>query len=183
VGLICSLADPFLSAWLGSEFQVMLWILVVIIFPLSTNMVVDPFFNIRISLNKLKMPALVALELGLLNLLLAILLIPRFEAMGIVAVGILTLAFNNSIYASLYAAKIMNLTWRHYLKRLEVVVVTMLIVAMGSYMLSLAIPLISYLLLIVAGRLVSLVYLTLVHSLWLNGEEKNFAENIYPCRS
>jgi hypothetical protein len=50
-------------------------------------------------------------------------------------------------------------------------------------MLSVAIPLISYLLLIVAGRLVSLVYLTLVHSLWLNGEEKNFAENIYPCRS
>jgi len=173
VGLICGLADPFLNVWLGPEFQAMVWILVVMIFPLSTNMVVGPFFNIHISHNKLKFPALVALGLGLLNLSLAILLTPKYGAMGIVAAGMLTLTLNNSIYAPLYAAKIMNLPWWHYLKSLAVVVVATLGVAVVSYMLSVAIPLISYLHLIVTGGLVSLVYLTLVYSLWLNGEEKN----------
>ncbi len=178
VGLICGLADPFLSVWLGLDFQIMTWVLVTMILPLSTNLIVGPFFNIYVSHNKLKAPALVALGLGLLNLLLAVSLAPRYGAMGIVAAGALTLTLNYSIFAPVYTAKLMDLPWWHYLQHLGAIMLATLGIAVVSYLLNKAIPLTSYLHLIVAGGLISLGYLVLVYFLGLTGAEKNLLKNL-----
>ena len=177
VGLGCGLANPFLSMWLGPDFQPMTWVLRLMIFPLSTNLIVGPFFNIHISFDKLKKPALIATILGISNLLLAILLTPQYGTMGLVTAGTLTLTFYYSIYAPIYAAKLMGLPWTHYLQRLGTITLATLGVTLVSFFLDKTIPLTSYFSLIFSGGLVSLVYLILAYFLGLNETEKIFLKN------
>ena len=173
IGLICGLADPFLPIWLGQDFKPMAWILVVMTFPLSTNLIDRSFFNIQVTLNKLKFPAVVTFGLSILNLLLAILLTPRFGVMGLVLAGVLTVTLNYSIFAPVYAAIIMQLPWWHYLKSLGRITLTTLGVAVFSYLLRSAIPLSTFPHLIVVGGLISVGYSVLVYFWGLSTSEKN----------
>ena len=172
IGLICGLAVPFLTVWLGPDFQALGWVLAAMVFPLSTNLIVEPFFNINISLNKLKVPALVTCGAGLLNLLLAVLLAPRYGVIGIVAAGALTLTLNYSFFIPIYTARIMDLPWWRYFLCLGAVSLAALGVAVASYLLSDVFSLTSYFRLIAAGGLVSVVYLTAAYFWGLSAVEK-----------
>lgn len=177
VGLLCGLADPFLSIWLGADFQPMIWVLILMIFPLSTNLIVSPFFNIHVSFNKLKMPALIALALGASNLLLAIFLTPKYGTMGLVAAGVFTLTLFYSFFSPIYAARVMGLSWTHYFKQLGMVTLATLGVAVISYSFAKAMLLSSYLHLIIVGGLISLGYLILVYFLGLSSKEKKMIKS------
>ncbi|MBI5352642.1 MAG: hypothetical protein HZB50_08415 [Chloroflexi bacterium] len=179
IGLICGLALPFLTVWLGPDFREMSWILAVMVFPLSTNLIVEPFFNINISLNKLKIPALVTFGLGLLNLLLAVFLAPRYGVIGIVAAGVLTLTLNYSIFIPIYTAMTMNLPWWRYVQRLGGVSLATLGVTVTSYLLSDVVSLTSYFRLIAAGGSISLIYLTSAYFLGLSNVEKELLKNFF----
>ena len=177
VGLLCGLAGPFLDIWLGSDFQSLTWVLVIMLFPLATNLIVTPFFYIHVSFNKLKIPALVELGLGLSNLFLAICLTPQYKTMGLVLAGGLTLTLYFSIFAPVYAAKIMGLPWTHYLKRLGLITLSTLGVTLVAYFLNKTIPLTSYLHLIIGAGLISTGYLALVYFLGLSSTEKELMES------
>ncbi len=183
IGLLCGLASPFLSIWLGEDFQSMAWVLILMIFPLSTNLIASPFFNIHVSFNKLKIPALVELGLGLSNLFLAIYLTPQYKIMGLVLAGVFTLTLYFSVFSPIYAAKIMGLPWIHYLKQLAVITLSTLGVALVAYSLNKTIPLTSYLHLIIAGGIISLTYLVLVYFLGLTKIEKDLLKSLFHISS
>jgi membrane protein EpsK len=50
VGLIAGLARPFLNTWLGTEYTIMTWVLVVLICHLSVNLIATPFLNVQVTL-------------------------------------------------------------------------------------------------------------------------------------
>jgi O-antigen/teichoic acid export membrane protein len=176
-GLIAGLSDPFLTVWLGPNFKSMIWVLVLMVLPLCTNLLDRPFLDIFISMNKLRLPALVSFGLGISNFLLAALLTPRLGVFGLVLAGGLTLTINYSMIIPIYAAIIMDLPWWHYLKRLVLILFVTLIVAGISWLIAGLYSLTSYLHLILVGGLVSVIYLVLVYFLVLSDEEKSLLKS------
>ncbi|MCP4140510.1 MAG: lipopolysaccharide biosynthesis protein [Chloroflexi bacterium] len=172
IGLVCGLAEPFLRIWLGPSIQNMSGILVMMVLPLTTNLLAGSFSNIHVSYNKLKFPALMTVGLALLNLFLAIYLAPHYGLIGIIIAGIITLTLNYSFFAPIYAAKIMNLSWWHYMPRLGMILITTLSVFIVSYLLSETIYLSSYSHLIISSGIISIGYFFLIYFLVLSSTEK-----------
>ena len=182
IGLISGLAQPFLVAWLGPDFEPMSWVLILTIFPLCTNLLDSPFFNVVISFGKLRIPALVTFGMGILNLLLAVLLTPRFGVMGLVFSGAITLTANYSIFSPIYVAKIMGLPWWHYFKQLARIFLATLGVAGIANIVSQVILLTSILHLVFVGGVISFGYLLLVYFWGLSTSEKYMLSDLLPFK-
>lgn len=178
VGLIAGLAKPFLKTWLGAEYAIMTWVLVVMICHLSVNLISIPFVNVQVTLNKMALPAIFSLTLGVANYILAVNLSRVIGAMGIVAAGGLMLTANNFLIMPLYAARIMNLNWWHYLRRLLPIILATLGVAIASYALTLLFPSPSLFSLLLMGFSISCVYLIITYRFGLSGDERDLVIDI-----
>jgi membrane protein EpsK len=178
VGLIAGLAQPFLKTWLGSEYEIMTWLLVVMICHLSVNLISTPFLNVQVTLNKMAIPAAFSLALGVSNFVLAIILSRVIGAMGIVAAGALTLTANNFIFMPVYAARIMGLKWWHYIQGLLPVIVATLGVTIISYMTALIFPTLSLINLLLIGIIVSCIYLPITYRVGLSRDEREMVVDI-----
>ena len=172
IGLISGLSVPFLTVWLGPDFGSMGWLLALMVFPLSTNLIVEPFFNVNISMSKLKIPSLVILSMSLLNLWLAIKLAPQFGAMGIVIAGMVTLSLNYSIFIPIYTAKVMGFSFHQYSRHLISILLVTFLIAACAYFVSTLISLNSFTLLIVSATLISLMYLPFVYFIGINASDR-----------
>jgi len=106
IGLLCGLAAPILKRWLGSEFT-SLWPLVwLLVGPWLVSITVKPMFAIYRGLDKVKIPAMVTIIGGIINVLLSILLI-RYTSLGIYGIALslsLCLTTKNLFFTPIYAA-------------------------------------------------------------------------------
>jgi len=178
VGLIVGLAKPFLTIWLGPEFEIMTWILVVMVLHLSVNLVSAPFLNIQVTLNKMALPAVFNLVLGAAYYLLAVVFSRLIGPMGIVTAGALTLTVDNFIVMPVYTARIMGRKWWYYLQRLFPIIVATLVVAIPAYITTLIFPITLLISLLLIGAIVTCIYLPLTYRIGLSGEEREMVVNI-----
>jgi len=111
IGLILGFAQPLLTLWVGSEFISLIPLLWVLILHLLINLAVLPLFSIYTAYNKVKIPGIVSLVFGIVNLILAITLSVGFEygIYGVAFAGAIVLTLKNSIFIPIYAAKILDL--------------------------------------------------------------------------
>jgi len=172
IGLLAGLARPFLGLWLGPDFTSMNWVLILMIVHLAVNLIIGPFFNIQVSLNKLKMPALVAFSLGLANLFLTIVLARLFGVIGIAISGALTQTLYYAIFSPIYTAKLMNFVWWRYLIRLLPILAATFGVAVLAYAITLLIPLTSLVHIFAVGLVISGAYALVVYRLGLTKSER-----------
>ena len=178
VGLVCGLAAPFLTIWLGAQFSQMQPVLILMSFHLASNLIVGPFFNVQIALNKLHFPALMACALGIVNLALSIFLSGYMGALGIALAGALSISAYYSLFAPLYTARILKLPWYHYLVRLLPIYAAGLGAAFASFFISQAFSMRSLIHLAVACLLVSALYLVFVYLLALSKIEKAMVQTM-----
>jgi O-antigen/teichoic acid export membrane protein len=172
VGLIAGLAKPFLVTWLGPEYEIMSWVLVVMVVHLSVNLISTPFLNIQVTLNKLALPAGFSLVLGVINFFLAVSFSRVIGAMGIVAAGALTLTTDNLIIMPIYTANIMDKKWWHYLHKMTPVMISALGVALSSYLTTLIFPLINLFSLLLVGTIISSIYLPIIYLFGLSASDR-----------
>lgn len=117
VGIICGFARPILKLWLGPEFQqfdVLLWVQ---ISHLVINLAVLPLFAINLTLDKIKVPGIISLLLGIINIILAISL-SKFSTLGITGValaGAIILTLKNALFTPWYCSRILNVSLRPYI--------------------------------------------------------------------
>ena len=108
VGLLCGLSTPILKRWLGPSFAdlgPLAWLLVG---PWLVNITIKPMFAIYRGLDKVKVPAIVTIIGGIINVLLSILLV-RYTDLGIYGVALslsLCLTLKNLFFTPIYAAMI-----------------------------------------------------------------------------
>jgi len=106
VGLLCGLSTPILIRWLGLSFAdlgPLVWLLVG---PFLVSITIVPMFSIYRGLDKVKVPAIVTIIGGIINVLLSILLI-RYTALGIYSIALslsLCLTVKNLLFTPIYAA-------------------------------------------------------------------------------
>jgi len=172
IGLLSGLASPFLTLWLGESFNSMTWVLILLVIPLSVNLITSPFYNIQLTMNRIKLPAVVGVVLGASYYILAKRLALNFGPIGIAAAGAITLSLNNLIFSPIFTAVIMNLKWWYYLSRLLLMYIAPIFIAIVSFLVNKIFPARSLFDLLWMGSVISLLYFVIIYYWVLSKKEK-----------
>jgi membrane protein EpsK len=110
IGLICGFSEPLLRLWLGPAFGNLAPLLFLMAVHLCVNLSMYPLYAVPLAANRVKVPGLVTLMIGLGNLLLALLLAGVFGwgLNGLAAAGAILLTIRHVLFTPLYAARVLN---------------------------------------------------------------------------
>lgn len=182
VGLICGFGKPILELWLGNNFAHLWLLLVLTLLPLPINLSVTPLFSIQTVLNKVKIPGIVSLILGVVNIGLAILFINTMDwgAYGIAIAGAIVLTIKNFVFTPVYSASIQGLPWYTFIKAAIPGAIASFAFAIISTGLSLVLHISSWIGLIVIGGSICLVYIVIIYFFVLTEEEKLLVRSFLP---
>lgn len=172
IGLLSGLSSPFLTLWLGESFNSMTWVLILMLIPLSANLITSPFYNIQLAMNRIKLPAIVGVALGASYYILANCLAQKIGPMGIAAAGAITLSLNNLIFSPIFTATIMKVKWWRYIVRLIMMYIAAISIAIASFFVNKLFPARSLLDLFWMGLVISLLYVVIVFYWVLSKKEK-----------
>lgn len=112
IGCICGFAPQILSIWIGPEFAKLAPLLWILMGHLIINLSVLPLFPINVSFNKVRIPGIVTLFMGVGNFLLAIIIpyITGWGYYGVAVAGAVMLTLKNSFFTPWYATKVLNIS-------------------------------------------------------------------------
>jgi len=119
IGLICGFAKPLLQLWLGPTFGSMALLLCLMAIHLCINLSMYPLYAVPLAADRVKVPGLVTLAVGMLNLALALLLARTFGwgLYGIAAAGAISLTFRHLVFTPLYGAAVLRRPYRTFYPR------------------------------------------------------------------
>ena len=183
IGLLCGLAQPFLSRWLGTDFQRLSILLIIMVAHLSINLATLPLSYVLTSYNKVKIQGLVTLGLGIVNVLLAIVLAVwlNWGALGVAVATACVLTIRNLFFLSGYSAYIMKTPWWTFYPTLLGGVVGTLATGLGAYGLTRIWPADSWGSLVLIGLTVGIIYTLLAFLIILNQAERRLLVGLAPA--
>lgn len=120
VAALCVFSREFLSKWLGAGFEEMAPVLILLLLPAILIHPIRPVMAISKAANKVKLPAIVTILGGVLNLILSIIFI-KFTQLGVYGVGLATvvsLVLKNLVFSATYSAHIIGKPWYSFYRGL-----------------------------------------------------------------
>jgi O-antigen/teichoic acid export membrane protein len=181
VGLICGFSRPLLLLWLGKNFLHLQPLLIVLTVHLALNMAVRPLFGLNIAYNKVRVPGLASLALGVFNLLLAIALVQGgWGVLGIAMSGALSMTLRNLFFTPLYAAHVQKLPLFTYLRTLLPLALVNAFLIGAIFCLSRLSAIKTWAALAALAAAVSLVYGLITYCFVLRREEKSLLWKLLP---
>lgn len=176
VGLVSGLSQPLLYVWLGQDFVALAPILTLMTAPLCINLGYMPLHNISQATNNVRVPGIVQLVAGVINLGLAILLAgPLGWGMyGVAAAGLIVLTLKNLVFTPLYCARILGKNKSTFIKELLPLIVVTLLLTTGCWLTSSFINLASWFRLGSFSVFITVGYGILVWFFLISDAEKNF---------
>ncbi|MER2171265.1 MAG: hypothetical protein ABS938_11600 [Psychrobacillus psychrodurans] len=179
--LLSGMAESILNVWLGPDFVEYRWLLVLNSVYLILTLSVLPLNHIFTAVNVLKVPGIVTLILGILNLILAFLLTSYTDLglYGIVLAGAISLSLKNLIFIPLYASYITNQPYYSYYKSILQPALGGLSVIILSIVLQGYIIITEWWSLIFSGIAISFCYLIISYSTLLSKRERETFKNLY----
>lgn len=180
IGLTCGFGEPLLRVWLGPEFRGFGLLLVVMAAHLCVNLAMYPLYPLPLAVNRVKIPGLVTLAVGVGNLALALFLAgpAGWGLYGIAAAGAVTLTVRHLLFTPLYSAHVLNQPWTTFYKGVPSFVFATLAIA-GLCRATLWIwPISNWFELALAGIGMSLLFLILAYWLLSPNERQQLREAI-----
>ncbi len=135
IGLIAGFAIPLLSIWLGTEYISLTPLLWLVILPLAINLAIIPLFSLNTAYNKVKIPGIASIGFGLVNIVLAILLVAQFH-MGLYGVALasaIVLTLKNVLFTPLYASYVLQISKMTFFIELKFSIIVLFISLFFSY--------------------------------------------------
>jgi membrane protein EpsK len=110
IGLVCGFSEPLLRLWLGPAFGDLAPLLFIMAIHLCLNLSTYPLYAVPLAANRMCAQGLVALGVGIGNLLLALFLAQGcgWGLYGLAVAGAIMLTIRYFLFAPLYAARILN---------------------------------------------------------------------------
>lgn len=176
IGLLCGLARPILTIWLGPDYADLSWLVVALVGHLCINLAVVPLFSIQVSTNHVRVPGVLTLVMGVTNACLAVAL-ALWSGWGYISIGIagaIVLTAKNAVFTPLYNAHILHLPWWTFLRNLSTSVVAWLAVFIISFWISLTFAITGLPQLALVGMLVGCLYLLVIYFIGLNKDDRSF---------
>lgn len=108
--LICGFAQQLLMLWVGPEFIKLVPLMWILLSHLIINLSVLPLLSINVAFNKLRIPGLVTIIMGVANILLAIMTSYYTDLgyYGVAFAGFIMLTMKNSLFIPWYTTQVMN---------------------------------------------------------------------------
>jgi membrane protein EpsK len=137
VAIISGLSIPIISLWLGKDYSLYQYTIILMLLPLTLHLAVNQLHNVQQAMNKVKVPAIVSVILGAFNIILAIFLTSRMHMgiLGIVLSGITMSTIRTVIFLPIYTSIITNQSKLAYYKGLvPPLIVASLTCGIGIYL-------------------------------------------------
>ncbi len=160
IGLACGLSKELLNVWIGPEFSKLAPLMVLMLIHLTVNLAVLPLFSINVCCNKVKVPGVITLLMGLLNLVLAVAIPLVFNTgfYGVAIAGAIVLTFKNALFTPWYASKILGIKAKTFILEMAFGILATLSVLIASWSLSEIWQIESWIRLVLTGCFIGLVY-------------------------
>lgn len=180
VGIIIGFSNPLLTLWVGEKFIEYIPIMNILLIHLTINLAVLPLFYINTAFNKVKVPALVTLIFGFINIILAIALSVNYnlELYGIALASAIILTIKNTVFLPIYAAYIQDLHLFTYLRDILVSIMTMFITIFVAMSLEYYVNIDNWFMLLGLMIITSIPILIIIYIFILSKEEKDILKNI-----
>ena len=182
IGLICGFAPHILTLWVGPQFSHLAPLMWVLVLPLIISLCILPLFAINVAFNKVRIPGLVTIFMGIANVILIfnLPLIMGWGFYGVAFVGAFMLSLKSGLFTPWYAAKLMDISSSVFIKSMISGILATLIIAgltaiIGKY---LVIP--SLLILAIFCGLISLGYFVILWYFGLNQRERELLTYYIP---
>jgi O-antigen/teichoic acid export membrane protein len=175
IGLLCGLAPLILSIWVGEEYAYLSTLIILLTSHLVINLALIPLSQIQWAYNRVRVPALVTIIAGVLNVFLAF-AFASFFGLGIYGValaGLIVLTSKNFIFNPIYASIILDLPKLTFYPALIPGAVATLGIAVISSLLSVFIPMGDLIGLIVIAGGIAAIYLLFSWKFLLTKNEKS----------
>lgn len=185
IGLICGMAKPLLTIWLGPEYADLSWLVIALVSHLCINLAVVPLFSIQVSTNHVRLPGILTLLMGLVNVGLAIALALRsgWGYISIAIAGAIVLTSKNAIFTPLYNAWILRVPWWTFLSKLAINALACLFVSLATYSIAQHWILTSWLHLFIVALITTATYGVAAYFLCLNTSERSLIQTEIRRRS
>lgn len=118
IAIACGFAPDLLTIWVGSQFSFLAPLMIIILCHLVINLSVVPLFAINVAFNKVRIPGLVTVIMGFMNLCFAIVIpiITGIGYYGVALAGGIILTLKNTIFTPWYTAKVLKIDTKTFLK-------------------------------------------------------------------
>ena len=125
IGLMCGFAEPLLRLWLGPDFSEWSPLLFLMAAHLCLNMAINPLLGLQLTVNRMKVPGIVTLFMGLGNLGLALWLAGPMQwgLYGIAAAGAIMLTAKHVFFTPLYAAHVLGKPRFTFLREMPLILI------------------------------------------------------------
>ncbi|MGQ9708721.1 MAG: lipopolysaccharide biosynthesis protein [bacterium] len=174
IGLICGFSVPLLRTWLGLEFVSLAPLMSLMTIHLGINLAVQPLFNIQAATNRVAVPGIVTLVMGVGNLGLALLLAgpAGWGLYGVAAAGAIMLSAKNFLFTPVYSAYCLGRNFKVFFRPMLPIITMSVITAASCYGLSKLVFLSGWFRLGMAVLGVSIVYIVAVLLTQVSTEER-----------
>lgn len=182
IGCICGFAPQILSIWIGPEFARLSPLLWVLMGHLIINLSVLPLFPINISFNKVRIPGIVTLLMGVGNFLLAIVIsyITGWGYYGVAIAGAIMLTLKNSFFTPWYATKILHVSKYTFASSMIPGIISMSAIVGIIYLLNHFLYISTLISIVFYCGVLSFIYLLVVWLIGLNQKEKQIIYSFIP---
>lgn len=182
IGLVCGFSPQLLTVWVGSEFTKLAPLVVLLTASLSVNLAVLPLFSINVAYNRVRVPGVVTLLMGALNIALAVALSLQTDwgYYGVAAAGAIILTTKNAFFTPWYATKVLRVDVHTFIRPMLSGVAATILVGISAVILEGIFRLSTPAMLVVAGVSLTIVYVAMTWSFGLSGFERGLFKSYLP---
>lgn len=185
IGLVCGFAPVLLTVWVGNEFSFLSLLLIILTGHLCINLAVLPLFSINVAYNRVKIPGILTLLMGMGNAVLAIVL-SRDAGLGYYGValaGAIVLTLKNAFFTPWYATRVLGVSPHTFSGAMIPGVIAALVLAACAAVFSSIFVITNLVWLAVAAGIFSILYLVIIWTVGLdNFEQGIFISYLPKCR-
>ncbi|KKG30881.1 oligosaccharide flippase family protein [Methanosarcina mazei] len=182
IGLVCGFAPQLLTVWVGNEYAFLAPLMILLTVHFAVNHAVLPLFSINVTYNRVQIPGLVTLLMGIGNFGLAITLslLTGWGYYGVAVAGAIVLTLKNALFTPWYATRVLGVGAHIFTKSMLPGIVATILIGVMAWALSVFLPPLTLLTLVVAGTVVTLAYFVTVWAFGLNEFERRIFESYLP---
>ena len=182
VGLLVGTSKEFLGLWLGPPFSSLYIILIVMLFHHPINLSVLPLQGIQVTLNKVRIPGVATLIVGVLNAILSVVLIQKWGVLGVALSCAITLSIKSIFFTLFYNEKILNIPNLTLIKELAPGVLSTLIFSVITFIISEIIHPATWVTLFIEVLSLGLLFLGVLYYLFMKPELKRLTKDYWGNR-
>lgn len=182
IGLVCGFAPQLLSLWVGPEFVKLAPLMVLLTVHLTVNLAVLPLFSINVAYNRIRVPGILTLVMGIGNFALAIALpvLTGVGYYGVAAAAAIVLTLKNAIFTPWYATRVLGVRGHTFTRSMLPGIAATLFLTVGTTGFGRFVPLGSLVSLIIAGGVIALLYCIILLLFGLDAFERGLFRSYLP---